>query len=536
MLHLNRLLLPVFVACVLRVSAADPLDLRVYLQANLAVEKDVAETEQLMRRAAKAGYAGFLLSDFKFGKLGDMGPVYFKNVERIKHLASELKLDIVPAIFPIGYSEALLYHDPNLAEALPVRDALFVVKSGVARLQPDPAVALKNGDMTELRGWTLRDDNMIAENGAVRVTDPKGRNARLAQKVRVSPFRQYHVSVRVKTQDFRGQPEVKPIAGGRVLSFSHLGTKHTQDWTEHHVVFNSLDNTEVQLYFGSWGGSTGTLWWDDGKIEETALVNLVRRPGAPFVVKREDGTALVEGKDFERVTDPRSGTVPWSGGFEVWHEPPTIKTSLPDGTRLRVSFYHAVTVYDGQVMICPSEPKTISLLRDQARRVHAAWGAKGYMMSHDEIRVLNWCKACQDRGMDAGELLADNARTCVRILREVNPGGKIYVWNDMFDPHHNAKNNYYLVRGDLKGSWEGLDKDVIIVNWNFDKRRDSLKWFADRGHRQIIAGYYDAGPQQIGVWLDAAKGVPGVAGAMFTTWQRNFSDIEKFADVARSPR
>ncbi|MBI3877602.1 MAG: hypothetical protein HY300_16860, partial [Verrucomicrobia bacterium] len=193
-------------------------------------------------------------------------------------------------------------------------------------------------------------------------------------------------------------------------------------------------------------------------------------------------------------------------------------------------------VHDGQVMICPSEPKTISLLRDQARRVHAAWGAKGYMMSHDEIRVFNWCKACQDRGMDAGALLADNARTCVRLLREVNPGGKIYAWNDMFDPHHNAKNHYYLVRGDLKGAWDGLDKDVIIVNWNFDKRRESLKWFAERGHRQIIAGYYDAGPQQIGAWLDAAKGVPGVAGAMFTTWQRNFTDIEKFADVARSAR
>ena len=36
----------------------------------------------------------------------------------------------------------------------------------------------------------------------------------------------------------------------------------------------------------------------------------------------------------------------------------------------------------------------------------------------------------------------------------------IYVWNDMFDPFHNAVNDYYLVRGDLKGSWEGLPKDV----------------------------------------------------------------------------
>jgi hypothetical protein len=103
------------------------------------------------------------------------------------------------------------------------------------------------------------------------------------------------------------------------------------------------------------------------------------------------------------------------------------------------------------------------------------------MMSHDEIRVLNWCDACQRRGLDAGALLADNARTCVNILRQVNPGGRIYVWSDMFDPQHNAHKDYYLVRGDLTGSWEGLDQEVIVVPWYFEKRAQSLKFFAQRG-------------------------------------------------------
>src|SRR5256885_348319 len=86
-----------------------------------------------------------------------------------------------------------------------------------------------------------------------------------------------------------------------------------------------------------------------------------------------------------------------------------------------------------------------------------AWGARGYFMSHDEIRVLNWCAACQARNLDAGALLADNVRTCAAILRAVNPGGGIYVWSDMFDPNHNAHGNYYLVRGNLTNSWQGLD-------------------------------------------------------------------------------
>jgi len=107
----------------------------------------------------------------------------------------------------------------------------------------------------------------------------------------------------------------------------------------------------------------------------------------------------------------------------------------------------------------------------------------------------------------------------------------VLVWSDMFDPHHNAVNNYYLVRGDLRGAWEGLDKKVTIMNWNFGQRAESLKFFSERGHQQVLAGYYDAGPEQIGKWLDAARSVPGVVGVMYTTWQRNFSDLEAFARV-----
>src|SRR5204862_6021157 len=122
------------------------------------------------------------------------------------------------------------------------------------------------------------------------------------------------------------------------------------------------------------------------KIEEVAFLNMPRRPGCPLTVTTADGKALVEGKDFEPLRDPLMGTNPWAGEFDIYHQAPVLKTKLPDGTKLVASYYHAATVYDGQAMICPSEPKTLELLRDQAQRVHKLWGAKGYMMSHDEIR------------------------------------------------------------------------------------------------------------------------------------------------------
>ncbi len=505
-----------------------------YCSQNLLVDQNVTNLDALFRRAARAGYTHVLLSDSKFARLGDMDSRYFRNIDRLKTLAAELRLEIVPAVFPVGYSNDLLWHDPNLIEALPVRDALFVVREGVARFEPDPPLGLKACDFADLKQWDWKDAAVQADNGAALIRDPKGQNARIAQKLKLTPFRQYHLSVRVRTQDFKGTPEVKVLAGNQALSYNFLGAKPTQNWTTHHVVFNSLTNTEANLYLGCWGAGTGSLGFDDASLEEVGLVNLVRRDGAPLRVKTEGGTALVEGRDFQKLVDPLMGTRPWSGSYDIYHEPPTIKTSLPNGTRLRVSYYHAVTVYDDQAMICPSEPKTTELLRDQARRLHAAWGAKGYFMSHDEIRVLNWCEACQRRHLDAGALLADNVRTCLQILREINPGGKIYVWSDMFDPHHNAHKDYYLVRGDLTGAWEALDPAVVIVNWNFGKRNESLKWFANLGHGQLIAGYYDAGPNQIRDWLDSARGVRGVLGVMYTTWQRKYDDLEPFAKMVET--
>ncbi len=508
-----------------------PLQRWLYCPVNLQVDRNIDGLEVLWRRAAKAGYTHVLLADSKFAKLGDVPGRYFTNAARVKALAAELRLEVVPAVFPVGYSNDILWHDPNLAEAMPVRDVPLVVSNGVARLMPDPALTLPGGDCTDLKQWSWKDDVVVAEAGAAKVKDPRGQNARLAQRVAVQPFRQYHLSVRVRTEAFEGTPEIKVLAGDRGLAYNHLGVKPTQDWQVHHQVFNSLEHREVSVYFGCWDGRGGSLWWDDARIEEVAFVNLVRRPGAPLTVRHEDGTTLAEGRDFEALQDPRMGVRLWPGTYDVFHEPPLLQAATPDGTRLRASYYHAVTVHEDQAMICPSELRTLELLRDQAQRMSAVWGAGGYMMSHDEIRVLNWCKACEDRRLSAGAILADNVRSCVKILRGVNPGGRIYVWSDMFDPNHNAHADYYLVRGDLAGSWEGLDPEVIVVPWYFEKRRESLQFFADRGHRQVIAGYYDDDPANVRRWLEAAMEVKGVEGVMYTTWQNRYDDLERFAEL-----
>jgi len=510
-----------------------------YYPTNLQNVENLAPLEAVFRRAAAAGYTQVYLTDSKFGRLGTVPDVYFKNAERVKALAEELHLEIVPGIFPIGYSESLLYHDPNLIEALPVRDALFVVDKGEAHPVADPPVHFPEGGFSDEKQWDWHDPVVHMEDGAAHVVGASGVNARIVKTFTVAPFHQYHISFRMKTLNYTAQPIVEVLSPDDLdsLNQADLDVKPTQDWTLYHVVFNSLNQTKVMISFrAGYTGSEGEMWWDRPVIEEAGLLNIVRRASAPLTVRTEDGKILTEGADFQPVADPRMGHVPWSGAYEVWHEPPVLKTMLPDGARLRVSFEHAITTGQGKTTICVSDPETIDLLRDQAKRVDALFHAKRYFMEHDEIRVLGWDDADAARHLDSGALLADNLRTCTQIMKEVNPHATLYVWSDMFDPNHNAHDHYYLVKGNLAGSWEGLDPSVVVANWNSGQADKSLSWFANRGNHQLLAGYYDMPPEHILDWLKSARDVSNIDAVMYTTWENNYTDLERFAAIVKGAR
>jgi hypothetical protein len=102
----------------------------------------------------------------------------------------------------------------------------------------------------------------------------------------------------------------------------------------------------------------------------------------------------------------------------------------------------------------------------------------------------------------------------------------------MFDPNHNARDKYYLVNGTLEGSWKGLPESVVVANWNGGKARESLEFFAKRGHRQVAAGFYDSGSlENFRKWDRAASGVPGVVGFMYTTWRGDFHLMKAYGEA-----
>ncbi len=264
------------VAGIDQVWAADRVarELWLYYPVNLQVDENVTKLEGIWRRAAAAGYTHVMLTDSKFSRLGGLGSmekIYFNNVDRVKRLAEELNLQLVPVLFPVGWSNGMLWHNPNLAEGLPIKDAPFVVREG--RLVPagDPAVRLGKPD------W--KDDAVVIEGETATVADGTG-NVRLVFKRKLPKFRCYHLSVSIETKDFHGMPEIKALAGDNSLQYQNLGVQRTQALTRHDVVFNTLDNEEVAVYFGVWGCGKGRLVWKDWKIEDAGFVNVLRRPGA----------------------------------------------------------------------------------------------------------------------------------------------------------------------------------------------------------------------------------------------------------------
>ncbi len=131
-----------------------------YLQTNFLPDENASRAQELLKRAKAAGYNGMVVTDSKFDYLQNMPPRYFENVEAVKKTARELGIGVYPVVCTVGYEGGVLSQDPQLAEALPVRNARFVAREGV--LEAVSEVGLQNGDFEaalndQFKGWSYQD-------------------------------------------------------------------------------------------------------------------------------------------------------------------------------------------------------------------------------------------------------------------------------------------------------------------------------------------------------------------------------------------
>jgi hypothetical protein len=183
-----------------------------------------------------------------------------------------------------------------------------------------------------------------------------------------------------------------------------------------------------------------------------------------------------------------------------------------------------------------SEPKLYDIFRSQVRLVAKELAPQKYFLSMDEIRAGGSCAACKNRNMSMGEILGDCATQQYQMIKEVSPEAEIFIWSDMFDPHHNGQQEkdefYYLVDGRFNGAWNHIPKDMIIGVWGRRVRSKSLEHFSGLNFRTIAAAYYDTDDlKDVDGWLEALEKTPGGLGIMYTTWLDKYELLGDFGDL-----
>src|SRR5947207_10283360 len=117
----------------LRVSVVLPaesnLPLRwVYISRRLRSDQDIEDIRQIARTASENGLNGVLFAA-GLDSIDLQPPEYLTRLEKVKAIFREYHLELIPSVFSAGYGGAILAHDKNLAEGLPVKDALYLVKN-----------------------------------------------------------------------------------------------------------------------------------------------------------------------------------------------------------------------------------------------------------------------------------------------------------------------------------------------------------------------------------------------------------------------
>jgi len=87
----------------------------------------------ILNIAAQHGYNGTVLAD-QLDYLSAQDSSYFRRLDSLKCACERLGIELIPAVFNVGYAGHILGHNRNLAEGFPVQGAPFIVQGNQAVL------------------------------------------------------------------------------------------------------------------------------------------------------------------------------------------------------------------------------------------------------------------------------------------------------------------------------------------------------------------------------------------------------------------
>jgi len=520
---------------------------------------ELNQAKALVVRAQAAGYSGLALisgKDFTAwtdeGEKNDGSMAYRATrtgldgisvmdagrLERFKELKAFCDgrgFDFVPLIWSIGYC-SMQYADPSFVTVWPVRDIPYVVRGGRGVFNAQPVDA----DLSRMtRTIDCFDTNSVRS---------------MSSKFAVKPCRKYRVSARLKTQGALCAPKpgstgpcmgifAKSCRSCQFAASSHPQVKATQDWTP--VGFSFItgeEDHEATLVTRDLTDKEGLVHFADVRVEEVGVEYPIFRDGTRFEVRdAETGAIFREGVDYRR--PQQVGTLQFakrSPAFELEVLP---DGAIREGARLLVSCYEPKCVYNDQFGACLTNPGLYDFYHRSAADIMREIGPSKWFLSADEIRISCRCERCLADKDTMGVRIGRHFRAQYDAIKGVSRTADIYMWPDMLDVNHNAKELYYLMDSPTLGALPFVPKDITMVCWWGSKARIILPHFTSHGYRTMGAGYYDAKDaaatrSRAETWIDALNETPGARGIVYTTWDygigRNHAFLEDYADVFKA--
>ena len=546
-------------------GAGEIEDRFIYVASGLGDRSRVDDTISLVRRAAQQGFNGVVLQgDIQYAWRAPAQDL--RNLARLKAACDEVGMDLIPAIWSIGYG-AMLWVNPNLAAGLPVFDVPYEVSrdGSQAVFRPSPVALVSNGDFEEVvpakdgkgfkvPGWFVETPGEICfVDRAVKASGKqslrfelavsgkrKDPQARACQVVKVRPNSRYRVTARLKTEGldtvygFQIVIYTKPGKGEtagmtRQLTCNRPRIETTNDWTDMTAEISTLDYEELYVYLGSWAAREGRFWLDDVKVTDLGIDKLLRRPGCPLTVRNAaTGKAYREGRDFAVVPPLNKGQekLPRANGALAFPIP--AGSRMKPGTKLLISGYASHRMKsDSQISVCMSEPELYELFEKSAAGIEAAIHPRKWFLPLDEIRAGGTCAACRARNTDMAHIFGDCVTKQYRTIKRVSPKATVYMWGDQLDPKMNARDGVCMCRGTFAGSVDLVPKDIVVMHWG-NALAETLEFFRAKGFRTARSRAIDRKwgngvPDYVTDDYRIAKEAPGCRGFMYTTWKHDYS-------------
>lgn len=534
-------------------STEEPYPYRwVYMSNNLNYDSNVGQFYTLASIAAKHGFNGIVLSS-NLDNLDHVDLARLNRLNTIRQICDQFHLEIIPMIFSLKYGGAVLGENPNLAEGIPVKNQPYTISKGVFQLIPNPKAEITNGNFSKSSGDRAEDfseqsgpgevsfiDRDIYRDGPVSLRFDNFDKyypgvVKIAQKVPVDVYRCYQLSCWVRTDklqlDNSGYLFMNvDTPNDRFLQSQNFPLSSNNSWRRLRIGFNSMGNNTVKITVGLAGPKNGKCWIANLKLEEMGPINILRRNGTPITIRNENtGAVYKEREDYSPIQD-------FNLNYKFDHEVPVMRlypgSKIKEGDVVRVSYYQGLCIMNDETPVCLSEPEVYEIWRRKLFFLQQILAPKKIFLSADEVREGDSCLACTNRKLSMGEIFGDCITRQYQLIKSINPQTQVFIWSDMLDPNHNAHADYYLVEGDFTGSWNHIPKDIGIVCWYYDKRKESLHHFSSLGFQTIGSIGADPGDIQIPKdWLGALDETPHSMGVMYTTWENRYGSLIPFGDL-----